>query len=298
MLLRAGNDLVGAELFDVSDDEDDASSVAGGGLGGGTGAPSESGGGADGGAQGGSGPEQPGPSSVASLQPQLPLLNLWGRYERVTGFALKVGPAGGAPAAAVPAAPPSACARSAGAGQGAGPAPVHVVLGRVGVQGRVLQVPRQRQVEALRGAPHPLQPPSDLGLAAALHRQGLATGEPGASRQPLHTRTRTSQVQNRMDDIASLLERLSAVVSHQDPLASVYFYSRCLVLALLASLLGAPRVGAPLPLAAARLRDLRPLVRPACVGLDEARAVLGRPPPACRAPLRGMSLGGWAGLGA
>jgi hypothetical protein len=42
-----------------------------------------------------------------------------------------------------------------------------------------------------------------------------------------------------------LLERLSAVVSHQDPLASFYFYSRCLALALLASMFGAPRVRGP-----------------------------------------------------
>jgi hypothetical protein len=45
-----------------------------------------------------------------------------------------------------------------------------------------------------------------------------------------------------MDDIATLLERLSAVVAGQDPLASVYLYCRCLTGAALMALLGAPRV--------------------------------------------------------
>jgi hypothetical protein len=45
-----------------------------------------------------------------------------------------------------------------------------------------------------------------------------------------------------MDDIATLLERLSAVVAGQDPLASLYLYCRCLAGAVLMLLFGAPQV--------------------------------------------------------
>lgn len=52
----------------------------------------------------------------------------------------------------------------------------------------------------------------------------------------------TNQVQNRIDDLASVFERLAALFGGQDPLATALFCSRLLLLAALLCLLGWARL--------------------------------------------------------
>jgi hypothetical protein len=51
-----------------------------------------------------------------------------------------------------------------------------------------------------------------------------------------------TQVQNRIDDLAMGFERLRAMVVGQDPLATALFFSRCLLIAAAACVLGAGRL--------------------------------------------------------